>query len=211
MTRVEEILHPFPDAESFCAALKAVGKEYFSKYNFTVEWSDASLLDAHAFWVAEVQRCAREINPMQRSRATSGLASSVPSQLKKAGALTSAVNRTKPIRSLSPKLTYDFVEKSPFQRDVVELYPSELLSFELARHMLLEAEQGRPNLAEFEDFLTCTQLSEEEIFSEAFINDICFFLRSRAPSATSMYMMYRAVFAMSYAWRKKNFEGHAAQ
>lgn len=202
----QRVLHPFPDLEAFRSAVRKIGDDYFARYDLTVSWSTAAIMDAYSFWVAEVNRCGREIHSSKiipETKVVGGL--SVPSQLKKAGALTAVLNRVKPIRALSPKrLTYDHIPKSDFQTEVVEVYYNELLAFEIAKSIHLVADESREGMAQFSAFLKHAGLEIGDIFSHAMINDICFFLRSRAPSATSIYMMYRSIYATSYAWRKKN-------
>jgi len=205
VTNEEKILHPFPTLDEFVRSIKAVGDVYFGKYDFTVDWSEASLMDAYSFWTSEVHRCAREIHPNGISTSERQSSPKTPSQLKKVGALTSALNRTKSIRALNAKLDYEFHPKSSFQENVVEIYFNELLAFEVATSFLRVADQVRDvgKMVDFDCFLKAVSLTEAEIFSEAYTRDVCFFLRSRAPSATSMYMMYKSLFATAYAWRKK--------
>lgn len=205
MTDEDAILHPFATYTVFRSTIKSLGDSIFGKYRFKPDWSETALLDAYAFWVAEVNRCSREINATRITNTqTVQKPPSVPSQLKKAGALASALNRVKPIKGLQKALTYDHEEKSDFQVQVVEIYVNEFLAFEVPKNMLLVADEVRDGMANFADFLKATDLKENDIFSHELINDMCFFLRSRAPSATSLYMVFKGIYATSYAWRKKN-------
>lgn len=203
MTDDKLVLHPFPTQDSFTQATATASKTLFEKYKYTPQLNQAAVLDAYSFWSDEVARCSRELHtPVGMLEKTSPQVR-IPSHLKKAGALTSALNRAKPIKALNKILSYDIEPKSEFRDRIIDIYYNEYFAFEFSRQLILVSDEDRDGLPHFSKFLQQLDLSSHEIYSHELVNDICFYLRSRAPSATSIYMMYKAIYATSHAWRCK--------
>lgn len=203
MTNEQKIFFPFVNFDTFYEALDNISKVLFEKYDLSVAINKSAAHDAYNFWCEEVISASRQLSLSQTDTDNGEKRDAVPSQLKKAGALSSCLNRTKPISRILPILKTEYVEESKFKQQIVKVYYQEWLAFEMAHTMFLVADEERRNMKRFSEFLKELKLEENEIFTHEYINDICFYLRSKAPSSTSMYMVYKSLYATSYTWRKR--------
>jgi len=204
-----KLFHPFSTLEAFERFFKSVSNQIFDQFDASVDFDDNAIEDAYFLWRSDVERWAGEIQPKFGLTDVDAIerATEIPSTLKKAGALTAAINRCKPIRQLNRRLYYEYKVPKPFQL-VAGFYPNEYIAFEAAKRVFLAAELKRKDMAELSDFLQVLNLDGASggVFSENFVNDVCYYLRSRAPSSTSIYMFYQAFWAIPHVWRRLNHE-----
>lgn len=206
---LSKLTHPFDDEKQFVTFYSNEIHKLFIKFGFVPTIQKSALIDAYAIWRDELLRWTLSMELSNGARSEDSETEynwsehSVPSHLKKAGALACAFNRTKPVSQLLEANSYqdgDYQEINWADSKIrlVTLFPNEFLAFDVARVIVLTEETARTDITPLAKFESANKKPLYADFDIEYVESICRYMRLRSPSPSSLYQIFRSYGAYAY-------------